>query len=158
MTTQDISIQTLSPDQVDRLVELVELYAEVFAMAGFSMPARKHLQSLLHKDGITFLVAVADGQVVGGLTAHDLPSTYSESAEIYVYDLAVANAYQRRGVGTRLLKALETLCEQRGKAEFFLQADADDTDALNFYRATRGVEEDVRHFSYDTSRRAGGKD
>lgn len=157
MEKQDISIRTLAADDVDWLVDLVKLYAEVFAMAGFSMPAREHLQSLLHKEGITFLVAIADGRVVGGLTAHDLPSTYSESAEIYVYDLAVANGYQRRGIGTRLLKALETLCEQRGKAEFFLQADADDTDALKFYRATRGVEEDVRHFSYDTRRRAGGQ-
>ena len=139
---------------MDRLIELISLYADVFEMEGFVPPANEHLHTLLTNPAISFLVALHDHKVVGGLTAYDLPSVYGPAAETYVYDLAVATAFQRQGVGAALLEKMRSVCECAGKREFFLQADVDDTHALSFYRATGGVEEDVRHFSYCTDSRA----
>lgn len=99
---------------------------------------------------MTFLVAELDNKIVAGLTAHDLPSTYFESNEVYVYDLAVTKEHQRNGIGKQLLAELAKICKTKGESEFFLQADFDDINAIEFYRSCGGMEENVIHFSYDT--------
>ncbi len=148
-----ILLQVLESGDLHKLRDLIKLYEDVFEMKDFAMPSDEYLQSLLHKDGITFLVAEKDGEIVGGLTAHDLPSTYFEANEVYVYDLAVAKNHQRTGIGKNLLKELAVICERKGEREFFLQADIDDQDALDFYRSTGGAAENVIHFSYSTRRK-----
>lgn len=145
-----INIKTLKKDDLQKLIELIKLYEDVFEMKDFIIPSHEYLQSLLDNDEISFLVAEKDGKIVGGLTAHDLPSTYFEANEVYVYDLAVAKQYQCKGIGKKLLSELEKICREKGESEFFLQADIDESHALDFYRSTGGVPENVIHFSYDT--------
>lgn len=140
----------LEKADLDRLRELILLYEDVFEMENFTMPSEAYLQSLLAKPGLSFLVAVIEDKVVAGLTAHDLASTYFEANEVYVYDLAVSRQHQRKGIGKKLLNELGRICKDKGESEFFLQADLDDEQALEFYRSTGGVEEKVIHFSYDT--------
>ena len=119
-------------------------------MKKFVLPSKEYLQSLLDRGGITFLAAEKGGRIVGGLTAHELPSTYFSSNEVYVYDMVVAKEYQRKGIGRKLLSELAKICKFKGEREFFLQVDIDDHHALEFYRSTGGVPENVIHFSYDT--------
>ncbi|MGI9289318.1 MAG: GNAT family N-acetyltransferase, partial [Pseudomonadales bacterium] len=128
----------LKNGDLQKLAELIRLYEDVFEMETFVRPSDEYLQSLLNKDGIMFLVATIEEKVVGGLTAHELPSTYFEANEVYVYDLAVTNDYQRTGIGKTLLSKLAETCRKKGDSEFFLQADFDDEHALEFYRSTGG--------------------
>ncbi|MCA1624882.1 MAG: GNAT family N-acetyltransferase [Acidobacteria bacterium] len=86
------------------LTELVKLYEQVFEMEDFALPAAQYLQSLLEKETVIFYVAMIDKKVVGGLTAHVLPSTYFPSSEVYIYDLAVETKFQRKGIGRRLIR------------------------------------------------------
>ena len=145
-----LRIRLIDSSEVEKLRELINLYATVFELDNFKLPSTDYLQSLLDKKGLSFLVAEQNDKIVGGLTAHDLPSTYFEASEVYVYDLAVAKQHQRTGVGKLLLTELARICNANGAHEFFLQADVDDMDAIEFYRATGGVAEEVIHFSYDT--------
>ena len=87
--TQHIETKVLQNSDLDQLKALINLYRDVFKEE-IKMPSDAYLQLLLERDGMTFLIAMLDGAVVGGLTAHDLPSTYFEANEVYVYDLAVA--------------------------------------------------------------------
>ena len=89
-----------------QLHDLIRLYEDVFEMKDFVMPGDEYLQSLLNKSGVTFLVAVKEGEIVGGLTAHDLPSPYFEANEVYVYDLAVAKKHQCMGIGKKIIKRI----------------------------------------------------
>ncbi|MGI9287456.1 MAG: GNAT family N-acetyltransferase [Pseudomonadales bacterium] len=143
-------ISMLRKGDLQKLAELIRVYKEVFEIENFVLPSDEYLQSLLDRTGMMFLVATIESKVVGGLTAHDLPSTYFEGNELYVYDLAVANEYQRKGIGKTLMLELAEICKKKGDSEFFLQADFDDEHALEFYRSTGGFEESVFHFSYDT--------
>jgi aminoglycoside 3-N-acetyltransferase I len=86
--------------------------------------------------------------VVGGLTAHILPSYYSSSSEVYLYDLAVKTSFQRKGIGKKLLLALTAYCRENNYKAFFVQADEADSHALEFYSATGGSPEKVVHFNY----------
>ena len=83
----------LETGELNRLAELIKLYEEVFEMEDFTLPAAQYLQSLLEKETVIFYVAIIDNRVVGGLTAHVLPSTYFPSSEVYIYDLAVRTEF-----------------------------------------------------------------
>ena len=139
----------LETGELNRLAELIKLYEEVFEMEDFTLPAAQYLQSLLEKETVIFYVAIIDNRVVGGLTAHVLPSTYFPSSEVYIYDFAVETAFQRKGIGRQLINSLKEYCANLRLKEVFVQADLEDRHALDFYQATGGIAESVVHFSYE---------
>ncbi|MFA5834164.1 MAG: GNAT family N-acetyltransferase [Bacteroidota bacterium] len=144
----NITCQKLNEQDLDRLTALIRVYENVFEMHNFSMPHTDHLQTLLTNGKIIFYTALLNNVVVGGLTAHILSSTYYPSSEVYIYDLAVRTEYQRKGIGKQLIASLKEYCTGLGIKEIFVQADVVDQHALDFYKATGGVAENVIHFSY----------
>ena len=139
----------LEIEDLSRLTELIKVYEETFEMEDFTLPAAQYLQSLLEKETVIFYVAIIDNRVVGGLTAHVLPSTYFPSSEVYIYDLAVRTEFQRKGIGRQLINSLKEYCANLRLKEVFVQADLEDRHALDFYQATGGIAESVVHFSYE---------
>jgi aminoglycoside 3-N-acetyltransferase I len=98
-----------------------------------------------------WVIAALDGeQLAGGLTAHTLPMTRTESSELFVYDIAVRPAQQRRGVGRGLVKELLQAAAALGIGEMFVGADDEDTHALDFYRALGGVASAVTNFNFSS--------
>ncbi len=145
----DVSIQKLTATDVDKLSALIDVYEIVFEMNDFKKPERAYLQTLLNEKTLVFLVALQNKAVIGGLTAHLLPSTYFASSLVYIFDLAVQTQFQRKGIGRKLLNALQEYCTALGIPEVFVQADLEDQHALEFYRATGGTAESVIHFTYN---------
>lgn len=144
----DITVKQLSEHDIALFKQLLELFEEVFEMKDHQMPDDAYLQQLLKNDGFLVLTASDGNTVVGGLTAHTIPSYYFPSSEMYLYDLAIKTSYQRKGIGTQLLQSLKEYCREKGYKEFFVQADEPDTHALEFYRSTGGRAEKVVHFYY----------
>jgi aminoglycoside 3-N-acetyltransferase I len=96
-----------------------------------------------------WVVAACDGDaVVGGLTAHVLPMTRTESSELFIYDLAVRADRQREGIGRQLIAATRALATAAGITTVLVPADVDDTEALAFYRAVGGEETAVSFFVF----------
>ena len=145
----DLSLQKLTAADVDKLSELIDVYEVVFEMKDFKKPERAYLQTLLDEKTIIFVVALQNNTVIGGLTAHMLPSTYFAASLVYIFDLAVQTQFQRKGIGRKLLIALQDYCKALGIPEVFVQADLEDQHALDFYRATGGTAESVIHFTYN---------
>jgi ribosomal protein S18 acetylase RimI-like enzyme len=144
----EIEYKKLEIEDLSCLTELIKLYEEVFEMEDFTLPAAQYLQSLLEKETVIFYAAIINNKVVGGLTAHILPSTYFPSSEVYIYDLAVETEFQRKGIGRQLINSLKEYCASLRLKEVFVQADLEDQHALDFYQATGGIAESVVHFSY----------
>lgn len=148
-----ISYQKLTSKDLPLLKELIHVFEIVFEMENFVLPKDEHLQSLLDNENIIFFVAILEEQqnerkVIGGLRVHILPSTYFESAEVYMYDLGVQTDFQRQAVGTQLVESLKNYSQKLGYKEVFVQADLEDQHAIDFYKKTGGILEDVIHFSY----------
>jgi len=146
--TNEMTIQRLAITDVAVLKDLLDVYSDAFEMPGFIPPPANHLASLLEDNKIIFLAAVYETKVIGGLTAYILPSVYYAGSEAYLYDLAVATAWQRQGIGTALLAALKEHCAHMGIREVFVQADRPDRHAIDFYTRNGGIPEDVIHFTY----------
>jgi aminoglycoside 3-N-acetyltransferase I len=143
-----IEIQKIGPDQIDVFIELIRIFEDIFEMQHFSLPDTKHLQQLLNKDDFFVFVALSEGKIVGGLTAYCLDQYYSEAPLVYIYDLAVKSAFQRKGIGRKLISGITDYCKKIGIEEVFVQADEADTYALDFYRSTGARAEKVVHFYY----------
>lgn len=144
-----IEYKKLETEDLSRLTELIKVYEIVSEMKDFTLPEAPYLQGLLEKETMIFYAALLDEKVVGGLTAHVLPSTYFPSSEVYIYDLAVQTEFQRKGIGGQLINSLKEYCASLQLKEVFVQADLEDRHALDFYRATGGIAESVVHFSYE---------
>jgi aminoglycoside 3-N-acetyltransferase I len=111
-------------------------------------PSDAYLEGLLAKTHIIPLVAIADGEVIGGLVAYELDKFEQERREIYIYDLAVAEQHRRQGVATALIERLRDIAAERGAYVIYVQADYGDDPAIALY-AKLGKREDVMHFDID---------
>jgi aminoglycoside 3-N-acetyltransferase I len=107
-----------------------------------------YLARLLARDSFWAIAAIDGEQVVGGLTAHTLPMTATETAVVFLYDLAVRRGHQRRGVGRLLVQALREAAKAAGVSEVFVGADNADEQALGFYRAMGGEAALATFFSF----------
>jgi aminoglycoside 3-N-acetyltransferase I len=108
----------------------------------------EYVARLLAREELWILAATSGEEIVGGLTAHTLPMTRSESREIFIYDIAVHADHQRRGVGRLLMSHLTRIAGEAGIDDLFVPADDEDAHALEFYRALGGIASPVTFFTF----------
>ena len=108
-------------------------------------PSDGYLRRLLGGDAFIAVAALQGGDVVGGLAAYELRKFEQERSEIYIYDLAVAAPNRRQGIATALIQQLKTIAAARGAYVIYLQADLEDSPAIELYTKL-GTREDVLHF------------
>ncbi|MBB4633226.1 aminoglycoside 3-N-acetyltransferase I [Sphingosinicella soli] len=143
-----IGVRQLGASDLAGFRALNALFAEVFAdpeSYAAKPPGDAWLQRLLARDDFVALVAEDDGAVVGGLAAYVLEKFEQERSEIYIYDLAVAEANRRRGIATALIRFLQQVAAARGAWVIYVQADHGDDPAIALYTGL-GAREDVLHF------------
>jgi aminoglycoside 3-N-acetyltransferase I len=145
--SREASLRRLGAGDRELARELFRTMADVFE-DGAKPLTDGYLDRLLAREEFWALAALVDNEVVGGLTAHVLPMTRSETLEVFLYDLAVKPEYQRRGIGRRLVQHLLDSAEQAGFETVFVPADNEDEGALEFYRAMGGEAAAVTIFTW----------
>ncbi len=122
-------------------------------------PGSAYLHGLLASDSFICLAARKEGAVIGGLAAYELKKFERERSEIYIYDLAVAEACRRQGVATAMIERLKVVARSRGADLIFVQANTapEDGPAIALY-SKLGRRQNVMHFDIevDTSRGEAG--
>jgi aminoglycoside 3-N-acetyltransferase I len=153
-------IRRITPYDLPLMEGLVAMFGAAFqdvdAYTGHP-PSPEYIQDLLGRDTFIALVAVRNEAVIGGLAAYELKKFEQERSEIYIYDLAVAEAHRREGIATALIEELKEIATARGAHVIFVQADTgpDDEAAIALYTKV-GVREEVLHF--DIAVRQKGED
>src|SRR5688572_8779797 len=102
-------VHRLTPSDISRLRALNAVFSQAFGdheSYRAQPPSDAYLESLLAKEHVIALVALAGEQVVGGLVAYELEKFERARREIYIYDLAVAETHRRRGIATSLIDRL----------------------------------------------------
>lgn len=110
--------------RIGQLTDVLRVQHEAFrrVAAAFDIPldvlppTREDLAGLerLHGAGVRFLVAVADGRVVGTVRGH-----VRADGVVEIGRLAVGDGFLRRGVGTALVLALEEAFPDATRFELF---------------------------------------
>jgi aminoglycoside 3-N-acetyltransferase I len=148
-----LSVTRLGRDDRTLARAMFTLLNDVFEEPGEDLSGG-YIDRLLGRVDFWALAAIVDGVVVGGLTAHELPMTRSESNELFIYDIAVDPARQRRGIGRALIDHLLTAAASAGIEIAFVPADDDDEHALAFYEALGGAASEVTFFEFGVQRRS----
>lgn len=143
-----MEIRRLGPGDSDRFHAMLDRFSKDFAdpeSYDSARPDDAYIGRLLARDTFVALVAEADGQVVGALAGYELPKFEQARSEFYIYDLAVAEDWRRRGVATALIDRFREHAAERGGWVVFVQADYGDEPAVALYTKL-GAREDVMHF------------
>ncbi len=144
----DVTIKKIARTEVQIFEELLHVFEVVFENGNTNLPPTNYLEKLLQQPSFMVFVAIKNHRVIGGLTAYIFDQYYSQKTMVYVRDLAVLNDFQRQGIGTKLMSELVQHCYSEGSDEVFVQAEREDTYALDFYRKTGAAEIDMIYFYY----------
>lgn len=128
----------------ENLQKLVSIFDIVFEKS--SSPSIEYLSTIISDNTLCNIGAFVDGNIVGGLSAHELP-TLSGDKEFYLYDIGVLPEYQKMGIGTSLIKELKKEAKIRNIFTIFVEAESDDAGAVAFYRSLGEEEILVQHFN-----------
>ena len=145
---QDYQIAQLGRRDVALMKQLLKVFGDAFgdvATYQDAVPSDGYLASLLASPTFIAMTAMRGAEVVGGLAAYELQKFERERREIYIYDLAVAEAHRRRGVARALILELKRLARTRSAYVIYVQADKVDAPAIALYDSL-GTREDVYHF------------
>ena len=145
---KDLAIRRLRPGDDALFHGMLDLFAEVFDDAesySSARPGQASRSALLARDDVVMLVALEDQTLAGALVAYELRKFEQERSEFYIYDLAVAQAWRRRGIATALIDHLKTIAKTNGGWVVYVQADDGDDPAIALY-SKLGRRENVLHF------------
>jgi aminoglycoside 3-N-acetyltransferase I len=151
--TRPVLVRTLDRSAVGDLRAMLDMFGVAFDDRQSyceKQPDDAYLQDLLANPNFIAVAAFSGPEVVGGLAGYVLPKFEQARSEFYIYDLAVAAAYRRRGVATALIEELKRQARSRGVYVIFVQADHGDDPAIALYTKL-GIREDVLHFDISPS-------
>ena len=148
MTQSAFEIQALSGGDIDLMRQMLAMFGDAFgerATYTASQPSDAYLRDLLSSGTFVAVAARSDAKVVGGLAAYFLRKFEQARTEVYIYDLAVDEAFRRRGIATAMIEELKKIALAKGAWVIYVQADHGDDAAIALYTKL-GVREDVLHF------------
>jgi aminoglycoside 3-N-acetyltransferase I len=144
----EFQIKRLGTQDIIFFKKLIMLFQEVFEMEEIITVKESYLKNLLEKPDFIVYAAIAENEIVGGLTAYELNTYYTEGSELFIYDIAVSFPFQRKGVGKQLIQSLKNYGEQNNIEVMFVEANKENQHAVDFYHSTGGNAEKVIHFNY----------
>jgi len=115
------------PEDYARALQLWNTAGEGVRVGPSDAPAE--IQKKLERDPDLFLVAEADDQMVGTVIGG------YDGRRGHVYHLAVAEGFRRKGVGSRLMKELETRLARKGCIRCYLIVRVGNEGAMRHYEA-----------------------
>jgi ribosomal protein S18 acetylase RimI-like enzyme len=121
-----MEIRRLGPDGVDAVVAASPLF-DGPALADAS-------QRFLDAPDHFLFVAYDDDAPIGFVTGIEMIHP-DKGAEMFLYELAVTEAFRQQGVGTELVGALRALAEERGCYGMWVLTDDDNIAACATYTA-----------------------
>jgi ribosomal protein S18 acetylase RimI-like enzyme len=123
-----------------------------------SPPDLATAERFLITPGHHLLIAYEDEAPAGFVSGVELTHP-DKGTEMFLYELAVGEAFQRRGIGKALVNALLQLAREHACYDMWVLTDADNDAALATYRTT-GTTAESGHvmLTWDLPRRASSAD
>lgn len=102
---------------------------------------RERCAMLLREPTYAMVVALTDDNDVMGRIYGNVLHRF-EASDLLLYEVDVAEAHQRKGVGRAMLEYLKGLCAKRGYAEMWVLTELDNAGGNGVYTSAGGVLED----------------
>lgn len=95
-----------------------------------------------------FIAFAHGGEPAGFVSAVELLHPDEPKPEMFLNELGVDPAFQRRGIATALIQELIRLCKSRGCSEMWLGTEEDNVAAIRTYETTGAKRENFVLFTY----------
>ncbi len=148
--TKPFQVKWLARADLHTFKSMIHMFSAVFEEAP-GLGSDAHLIKLLESTSFLVIAAISEHEILGGLTAYELPMVHADGSEMILYDMAVRPEYQRMGVGRELIQSLKEYCLKHRIETFFVMTHEEDLHAVEFYHATGGKSEKVVNFIYGIS-------
>lgn len=143
-----MNIRFLTPGDTAAFSALISIFNTVFEHED-PVADEAYLKTVLEEPSFAAVAAFVDGVVAGGLTVYELKPYYHKKPQAYIYDVGVAPAWQGKGIGKALIAFVCEHYKALGFEAAYVEAEADDADAIVFYRRTPfSSEAQATHFTY----------
>ena len=128
-----VTIRRLASDDANLGVEAIRLLK---APAGYPVPSLAYLSTFLSRPENILLVAAQDGIPVGYAVAYLLDRVDREQPMILFYEIEVAEAHRRRGIGSRLVDELKAMFRESDAMKMWVSTDRSNVAANRLYTGT----------------------
>jgi ribosomal protein S18 acetylase RimI-like enzyme len=126
-----VRVEWIRPGHEQRVLAAADLFDHP--------PDEQATRAYLADDRNYLLLAyLDDGTAVGFVRGTALGRLEGPEQQMFLYEIGVAPEYQRRGIGTALIQALERICRERGFGEMFVFTNRSNTAAMRLYASTGG--------------------
>lgn len=138
MTEVDVNVAcVIRTAKLADVPAMAGLLAELFAIeTDFPVDRSKQeraLRMIIERPSAAAWVAEVDGRVEAMVTAQTVVSTAEGGESVWIEDVIVREALRRRGIGRKLVQAVEQWCSARGVTRMQLLADGGNDCAMEFY-------------------------
>ena len=90
------------------------------------------------------VVAEVGHELAGFIAAYRLDRLDRDAKQLFIYEVGVAEAFRRQGIGTQLMGYVRTLVHDEGLMEAFVVTDHANAAAVRLYESTGGhIESDA---------------
>lgn len=143
-----MKIKKLNHSEISDFRNLVEIFKNVFENEEQISDNDQMNKLLSNPDFMVFVVSL-NNMIVGGLTIYILHRYYGIKPVAYIYDVGISPEFQDQGLGKALIAEVCKYCKENGFDDAYVEAESDDTDAVNFYRKTKfSSEVNAIHYTY----------
>lgn len=133
---------------------LIEIFSLVFEHKSPKIDSHQLNKLLSNPDFLVFVVKI-NNEVIGGLSIYVLHQYTNPKPLAYIYDVGIKPEFQGKGFGKSLMAEVCNYCNKNGFDAAYVEAENDDTDAINFYRKTKFSHEMLAtHFTYTFEEKA----
>ena len=129
-------IRKAEHSDINQMIGLLEDLFSIEEDFTFNEAAQRNGLSMMlnNNQNRCIMVAVSGKEVMGMCSAQLLVSTAEGGAVALIEDMVVSKAFQRQGIGKKLLLSIEKWAVKKGAKRLQLLADGNNVDALNFYK------------------------
>lgn len=143
-------IRRAGADDVEAVARLFDLYRQFYRQPADAVSARRFIADRIARDESVILVAESGGELLGFTQLYPTFCSVAAARMFVLYDLFVAPAGRRRGVGRALMQAAAEHARAAGAARLELATAKTNHPAQALYRSLGWVrDEEFDHYSLD---------
>jgi GNAT superfamily N-acetyltransferase len=137
MTDVDLPTMTIRAARPADVAAMAALVAELFVIEkDFKVDRAKQengLRMIIERPSAGAWVVELGGRIVGMATAQAIVSTAEGGESAWVEDVIVTEKLRGRGIGRKLIEAVQAWCAARGATRMQLLADGENQRGVEFY-------------------------
>ncbi|MCA1991816.1 MAG: GNAT family N-acetyltransferase [Coleofasciculus sp. S288] len=145
MGIEELSITRLTTDEWEKAQASITIFWD-------TVPSQETIVKFLSNSQNILLSAELDNSLIGQVIGYILERWDKDESMLFLYSIDVAETYQRRGIGTALIKAVRKLGREQGCSEAFVFTNKSNLAAMQLYQSTGGKKsnpDDVVMFEFD---------